>query len=609
MRLLGIVTLLPMPDLIRLSPSFEKNAYFGFFSLNPMKYFYLIIFLAWCFSCAEKKTGQTDSPQKRETAPKSTAETVQALPPEQTDSLLIRQQLQKYNLDSTAISKVIRFYADTVGNHYPYALIWSKRGTMHALASMFVNLVNHAQDDGLPMREYYSEDLERIYLQTTDSVHAEKITGKPLRQELDVLLTASFLNYAPRLWKGQIEPSKADWFIPGKSLDYNRILLSLLDGRLSFKTFEPLHREYGLLRKALQTYRQIAKAGGWPLLPAGPYQNLAKKADKEEVFALKKRLQLTQDIPQGASTDSTFNEQLTQGLQKFQQRHGLAATGTLTAKTLAQLNVPVEQRINQILLNMERWRWVPAGKTGTYLGINIPEFVLHVFENSRQVWQMDVIVGKTATATPIFDDEIEYVVLNPTWGVPRSIAVNEVLPKLRADSNYLQNHQMELFAEGSQVAMNPEQIDWKNITASNFRYSIRQRPGSENPLGRIKFLLPNSYDIYLHDTPGRGMFNRSERGFSHGCIRLSDPFRLQAYLMKADSLWTPAKVQQVLKEGKEKYIKLKRKIPVFIAYFTAWEDSTGRLQFREDIYGHDARLAADLFQQPDQALEAPIHGL
>jgi L,D-transpeptidase YcbB len=147
--------------------------------------------------------------------------------------------------------------------------------------------------------------------------------------------------------------------------------------------------------------------------------------------------------------------------------------------------------------------------------------------------------------------------------------------------------------------LNPSQINWQAVTASNFRYSFRQKPGPKNPLGRIKFLFPNSYDIYLHDTPSRALFSRSERGFSHGCIRLSDPFRLQAYLMKDDSLWTPEKVEQALKEGREKYIRLKSKVPVFIAYFTAWEDSTGTLQFREDIYGHDARLAADLFQHPE----------
>ncbi|MBC7921008.1 MAG: L,D-transpeptidase family protein, partial [Ferruginibacter sp.] len=425
-----------------------------------MKYFYPIILLAWCFSCAEKKTDKINAQPNDGAVAKATAKIVQALPVEQTDSLLIQRQLQKYHLDSIAIREVIRFYADTVGNHSPYALIWSKRGTVHTLASMFINLVNHAQDDGLSMKEYRSEDLERLYLAATDSVHSEKATGQPLRQELDVLLTATFLTYAPRLWKGKIDPSKARWFIAGKSFDYHRILVSLLEGSLSFKTFEPLHREYGRLRKALQTYRQIAQAGGWPLLPAGQYPNLANEANREAIFALKKRLQLTQDISRDVAIDSTFDEPLRQGLRRFQQRHGLAATGTLTAKTLAQLNVPVEQRINQILLNMERWRWVPASKPGTYLGINIPEFVLHAFENNRQVWQMDVIVGKTAHATTIFNDEIEHVVLNPTWGVPRSIAVNEILPKLKADANYLENHQMELFAGGSDVAMGPNQVDW-----------------------------------------------------------------------------------------------------------------------------------------------------
>lgn len=561
-----------------------------------MKYVYSVLILALLFFCGEKKVDTTRAQPKTGSVTK--AVTRQPGPLEQTDSLLIGQQLQKYHLDDATIHNVICFYADTVGNHRSYGLIWSKRGRMHALAGMFVNLISHAQEDGLRIRDYHAQDLQRLFLETTDSLRVDTQTGKALRQELDVLLTVSFLQYAPRLWKGQLDPAKAKWYIPGKSFDYNRILLSLLDGTLSFKTFEPLHREYGLLRKALQRYRLLAQAGGWAPLPPEEYLNRASRVSPQAIFTLKTRLQHTRDIPSEASIDSTSNEQLTLGLKHFQQRHGLPLTGRLSGKTLAQLNVPVEQRINQIILNMERWRWVPANKAGTYLGINIPEFVLHVFENNRQVWQMDVIVGKAATTTRIFDDEIEYIVLNPAWGVPQSIAVKEILPKLQASTDYLSNHQMEVFLGNSTIALNAEKIDWKNVTANTFRYTIRQQPGPDNPLGRIKFLLPNAYDIYLHDTPGQAMFSQSERDFSHGCIRLRDPFRLQAYLMRNDSLWTPAKVQQRLKEGKEKYIKLKKKVPVFIAYFTAWEDSQGRLQFREDIYGHDARLAADLFQQP-----------
>ncbi|MES2732102.1 MAG: L,D-transpeptidase family protein [Bacteroidota bacterium] len=563
-----------------------------------MKYFSWLLLTGLFFSC------QHDKKKEVETEQKPTVVVRPKLPIELTDSVLIKQHLSQYKIDSASIAQVVQFYADTVGKHPANTLVWSDKGQLHGMASMFINLIDHAEDDGLPMKSYHTDDIEKLYLEATDSTNFENAAGRLLRQELDVLLTASFFKYADQLWKGRIDPNKKQWFVKRKSFDYSKILHSLLNGSVSFTTYEPLHREYGLLRKALQKYRQIEKDGGWPLLTAAAYKNLAIGDTSQAVFLLAKRLQITDDIPKSA-IDSVFNTPLVEGLKKFQKRHGLPENAIMGPKTIQQLNIPVEKRINQILVNMERWRWVPAGREGTYIGINIPEFVLHVFENNKQVWQMDVIVGQAATTTPIFDGELEFIVFNPSWSVPRSISVNEILPKLKANPNYLQAHEMEAYAlGGGNKPVNTDQVDWKALTSSTLRYSFRQKPGKKNPLGRVKFLFPNAYEVYMHDTPNHQLFNRTERGFSHGCIRLSDPLKLQEYLMKDDTLWTPAKVQQIWAKGEEKYIRLKKKIPVFLAYFTTWQDSAGNLHFREDLYGHDAQLAEDLlFPQPEQLIQ------
>ena len=224
---------------------------------------------------------------------------------------------------------------------------------------------------------------------------------------------------------------------------------------------------------------------------------------------------------------------------------------------------------------MERSRWVPVNITGNYVVINIPEYRLHVYENDSLAWSMKVVVGAAAHKTVIFNGNIKYIVFSPYWNVPTSILRKEVLPGIKRNPNYLASHNME----------------WNGN-------SVRQKPGPKNSLGLVKFLFPNSHDIYLHDTPSKSLFGESSRAFSHGCIRLAEPQRFAEYLLRNDSSWNTQKIVEAMNSGKEKYVTLNNQVPVFIAYFTAWVDRQGKLNFRNDVYGRDSRLAEMMLEKP-----------
>ncbi len=248
---------------------------------------------------------------------------------------------------------------------------------------------------------------------------------------------------------------------------------------------------------------------------------------------------------------------------------GLSVNGKLSKTDIAELNVGIRQRIESLLVNLERTRWVTNNNTGTYLVVNIPEFKLHAIEDNVRVWSMNVVVGKNQHKTVVFNGKIQYIVFSPYWNIPYNIMTNETLPALRNNSNYLRSHNME----------------WNGN-------SIRQKPGPNNSLGLVKFLFPNSHSIYSHDSPAKSLFKETNRAFSHGCIRVAEAQKLAHYLLKNDTTWTSAKIAAAMNAGKEKYVTLPEAVPVFIAYFTAWVAADGALNFRKDIYERDKDLLA-----------------
>jgi murein L,D-transpeptidase YcbB/YkuD len=286
---------------------------------------------------------------------------------------------------------------------------------------------------------------------------------------------------------------------------------------------------------------------------------------------VKKYLLLSGDLKTNDNT-TIFTDTLAKAIQRFQHRMGLTENGKIDRATIIEFNKPIEFRIKQMMVNMERLRWVPVELENEYLLVNIPEFRLHIFENNKQIWAANVVVGKDVRQTSIFKGNISQIVLNPYWGIPISIVKNEILPKIRRNSNYLARNNME-------------------VVNGNYR----QKPGKNNALGKMKFLFPNHYNIYLHDTPSKSLFGATNRAFSHGCIRVENPKKLVLFLLRKETDWNEQKVDNILKTDNETIIKVKPNVPVYIAYFTAWVDNTGQLNFRNDLYHLDEKLSKEIF--------------
>lgn len=397
------------------------------------------------------------------------------------------------------------------------------------------------------------------------------LTQKNDLQSLDLLLTTTFFKYAQKAYGGtSVNTLDLEWFIPRKKKDYQILLDSLVSFNKGEEIQEPVNQYYLPLKEQLRKYRGIQKKGGFPTVITD--EKLLAVGDSNACLVnVKKHLLLTGDLKINDNT-IIFTDTLEKAVQRFQHRMGLAENGKIDHETIIEFNKSIEFRIKQMMVNMERLRWVPVELEKEYLLVNIPEFRLHIFENNKQIWAANVVVGKDVRQTSIFKGNISQIVLNPYWGIPTSIVKNEILPKIRRNSNYLARNNMEVVNE-----------------------NYRQKPGKNNALGKMKFLFPNHYNIYLHDTPSKSLFGATNRAFSHGCIRVENPKKLVLYLLRKEAEWNEEKVDNVLKTDNETIIKVKPTVPVYIAYFTAWVDITGELNFRNDLYHLDEKLSKEIF--------------
>ncbi|MDQ3072690.1 MAG: L,D-transpeptidase family protein, partial [Bacteroidota bacterium] len=364
-----------------------------------------------------------------------------------------------------------------------------------------------------------------------------------------------------------------------------------------FRIAEPQHPQYGRLKKVLQQYIDFQEKGGWQKLSGITRLKLGDTSDN--VLKLREYLIVSGDLASGPSNfynPKVFDGTLEMAVRSFQARHGLEADGIVAGGTLEAINKSAAERVKQIQVNMERWRLIPRDMPDTFILVNVPEYKLFIYENNKNAMEMRVVVGKEFNSTPIFRDELEYIVFSPYWNVPKSILLEEVLPAVYRDPSFLTKNHMEVVEGYSDeaVRVNFWQVPWHQADEDNFPYRIRQRPGPKNPLGLVKFIFPNQHSIYLHDTPTDYLFNRVKRTYSHGCIRIERPMDMAKYLLKNQKGWDENKIQKAMNAGEELYINVRPKVPVFILYFTAWVDGQGRVNFRNDIYGYDARLAAAL---------------
>lgn len=340
------------------------------------------------------------------------------------------------------------------------------------------------------------------------------------------------------------------------------------------------------LSNAIAHYKQIAARGGWPQVPAGPTLRAGDR--NERITLLKQRLLVSADLSAPVGEEDFFDEKLTEAVRRFQARHGLTADGRVGVNTLRELNVPVGKRIEQLSVNIERCSAMPYPPEQRFILVNIADFTLKLFENGNLQLAMSVIVGKKYRQTQEFTGRISSLVLNPNWNVPRSIAVKDLLPKIKNNPGYLKRMRIRVLRDGKDVAaIDPATIDWGNLSAAHFPYRLQQDPGPGNALGRIKFVFPNPYDLYLHDTPAQELFKKDTRTFSSGCIRLSKPLELAVYLLQGTSLSTMESLTARMSNKKTQWINIPSPIAIYIVYMTAWVDPGGIINFRSDIYNRD----------------------
>jgi murein L,D-transpeptidase YcbB/YkuD len=475
---------------------------------------------------------------------------------------------EDYRPDSADISD---FYTE---RHMQFA--WILGDSISENAEGFVAL-SGVDDSQSPSATKATRRLTALY----DAGMAE---GKPVplcescATELEMRLTGEYYRYVTRTNAGDVKRD-LNTLIPAAKRDYARLLDSLVANKMDLEGYEPAHPQYKLLKQQVQAYSKLAGAP-WPALefPTGTKQ--FKPGDSSSVIAdIGSRLHTLGDLT-GDSATSRYDSTMARGVKRFQTRHGMHPDGVIDADFLRALNVSPAARVRTMLVNMERMRWNTETIPPNLLRVNIPEFRLHVTQDTGEVIAMDVVVGARATHTTTFNDTMTTVVFSPSWEVPSSIVHKEILPGIAKNADYLAKHHM-VVTGGSKG--DPE---------------IKELPGPTNSLGLVKFLFPNSHDIYMHDTPAKSLFEREDRAASHGCIRLAHPEELALFLLRNDAAWPPEKIRAAMNSGNETFVKLAQTWPVTIEYFTAWVDRDGLLQFREDVYGHDALLARDLFAGP-----------
>ncbi|MDH4207021.1 MAG: L,D-transpeptidase family protein, partial [Desulfobacteraceae bacterium] len=462
-------------------------------------------------------------------------------------------------------------------------------------AEVFIKTIVEADHEGLDSSTYHRDGI--LTLLTNVELNSVLDAFEPAKYaKLELLLTDAFFSYGFHLSEGIVEPNPTDfdWHIKKPKKNLLKILqTSLHNEKLEelVDILQPHHSGYLKLKSALLKYKNIKNSGGWHKVPVGP--KLRKGDIGKRIAALRSRLIISGDLADSKNdNEEYFDEALENSVKKFQARNGLKIDGVVGSSTLLVLNISVEDRIEQIKLNMERWRWLPQDLGERYIMVNTANFELDIIENGQSVTSSRAIVGKKKRPTPALSRKITYMELNPYWNIPHKIALNDILPCIKKDLNYLTDKGIRIFENWQDDAkeINPESIDWDTVTKENFAYKLRQDPANLNALGRIKFIFPNEFSIYLHDTPALELFNKTKRTFSSGCIRIEKPMELAAYLLTNNSKWTYEKLIAAINSKKTRTILLSDPMNIHILYWTAWVDKDGIVNFRDDIYGRDRQL-------------------
>ena len=471
--------------------------------------------------------------------------------------------------------------------------VWVDDEGHNERANVLLETLKNAHLEGLNSDDYHLSQIEQLW----DSRRPMDLA------RLEVLLSYSMAAYAADAREGRADPRKLDpkLFATARDVAIDPVALALeainapdLSEFLAAQT--PDNDHYRGLKEALSRYRVYAEHGGWITIPAG--ETLKLGMESARILQVRQRLNITGDYTDENTPSPVYDESLEVGVKSFQRRHHLEVDGAIGKNTLAAMNIPVEHLIKRIIVNMERWRWLSHDLGRKRLFVNVAGFSLAGTEDNDVQIKMPVIVGKLYHKTPVFSESIKYIEINPYWNIPTSIAVKEMLPKLINNPGYLRSKNIRLFNGWGRDAeeIDSTVIDWQLVGRGIRRYRLRQEPGRKNALGKIKFMFPNKYNVYLHDTPGHSLFKRSRRAFSHGCIRVSEPIQLASYLLGGETKgWPPSRIERLIATGKRKIVKLDEPYPIHILYRTAVVGDDGLVYFADDVYGRDELLEKALF--------------
>lgn len=465
-------------------------------------------------------------------------------------------------------------------------------------AAILFSILKNSELDGLTPEQYHVNRITSLWNGTT----SEELI------DLDTLLTLAFITYAHDAQEGHthFQTSNPALLVKdeGTSVFYELTLLKTALSSPDFNQFMdrllPPHNYYRNLRAALPRYQNLAAAGGWPPVAAG--KSIHPGEQDSRIPAIRERLQIEGFLP-STPTDTLiyYDTMLVQAVIQFQLRHGLTDDGVIGKSTIAAMNIPAEQKVRQIIINLERWRSEAHDLGKEYVLVNIAGFTLQGIENDMLILEMPVIVGTQLHETPVFSDLIRYMDLNPYWNIPESIARNELLADLRKNPLYLNKEHIRLFSDRTSEAseINPLSIDWNQVSPNKIsQFAFRQDPGKWNALGAIKFVFPNHFDVYMHDTPAQSLFKRSDRAFSHGCIRLAHPLKLAEFLLgDSEKDWSSEQLNELIDTGKRTIVPLPTPIPVHIIYRTVTSDPDGAISFHPDIYNRDQEFEEILFKE------------
>jgi murein L,D-transpeptidase YcbB/YkuD len=462
-----------------------------------------------------------------------------------------------------------------------------------------LELIAASERDGLDPDDYHVAGVRHGVkaLASADPLPPEE------RAELDILLTDSLARLAYHERFGKVDPYTLDpqWNFRRElaGADPVTALQTAIDSpslRQHLEMTIPRGWFYRAMRDALSRYKEIAANGGWEIVPEGPTLRPGDADSRTRVIA--RRLAVTGDLGDSAMSlvDDRYGEELEQAVRRFQARHALDVDGIVGPGTLRAMNVSAAQRVRQLEVNLERARWVLDDISEYFILVNIAGFRVYVIRDREIVWESRVQVGRTYRRSPVFRDAMKYLVFNPTWTVPYSIATRDLLPQIKQDPGFFETRGFDLRNRNGE-AVDPSSVNWGGVAPGRFPYTLVQRPGPANAMGLVKFMFPNQYAVYLHDTPSRYLFDRADRTFSSGCIRVENPFELAEILLGKDG-WTQERFRQVLDTGKEQTVFLSEPVPVLLLYWTAQVSPDGTVSFFRDVYERDAAIL--------KALDAPF---